>query len=125
MNWFKNLNATPRLMLSFGVLIVLIGVISYLAIANLSQANDRLQVLYQDDMLGAIQSANISVARMSLGREGRDAILNIADPAVVASDKSKMLADFATLEPRRSGKNFLFEGRERNHCHHPRYVACL
>jgi methyl-accepting chemotaxis protein len=97
MNWFKNLNATPRLMLSFGVLIVLIGVISYLAIANLSQANDRLQVLYQDDMLGAIQSANISVARMSLGREGRDAILNIADPAVVASDKSKMLADFATL----------------------------
>jgi hypothetical protein len=29
MSWFKNLNATPRLMLSFGVLIVLIGAISY------------------------------------------------------------------------------------------------
>ena len=97
MNWFKNLNATPRLLLSFGVLIVLIGVVSYLGIANLSQANDRLQVLYQDDMMGAIQSANISLARMSLGRQGRDAILNIADPRVVASDKSTMLADFATI----------------------------
>ena len=97
MNWFKNLNATPRLLLSFGVLIVLIGVISYLAIANLGQANDRLQVLYQDDMMGAIQSANISVARMSLGRQGRDAMLNIADPRVVASDKSSMLADFANI----------------------------
>ncbi len=97
MNWFKNLNATPRLLLSFGVLIVLIGIISYLAIANLSQGNDRLQVLYQEDMMGAIQSANIGVARMSLGRQARDAMLNIANPAVVASDKSIMLADFVTI----------------------------
>ncbi len=37
MNWFKNLNAMPRLMSSFGVLLVLTLVISYLAISNLAR----------------------------------------------------------------------------------------
>jgi len=53
MNWFKNLNATPRLLLSFGVLNVLIGAISYLAIFKPSQANDRIDTLYHADMMGA------------------------------------------------------------------------
>ena len=112
MNWFKNLNATPRLLLSFGVLIVLIGVISYLAIANLGQANDRLQVLYQEDMMGAIQSANISVARMSLGRQARDAMLNIADPAGRCFRQKHNAGGFRhhPLEPRRTGKIFLYQG---------------
>jgi methyl-accepting chemotaxis protein len=97
MNWFKNLNATPRLLLSFGVLIVLIAVISFLAIGSLSQANDRMEVLYHDDMLGALQTAEISIARMSLGRQVRDAALDIDDPAVVAADKRTMLADFVKI----------------------------
>lgn len=97
MNWFKNLNATPRLLLSFGVLIVLICVTSYLSITNLSRANDRMEVLYHDDMLGAIQSAEINIARMSLGRQARDAALHIDDPAVVAADEKRMLADFANI----------------------------
>jgi methyl-accepting chemotaxis protein len=108
MNWFKNLTAAPKLLLSFGVLIVLIGVISCLAIVNLSAANDRIGVLYQDDMLGSIQAANISVARMSLGRQGRDAILHIGDPLVVASDKKTMLSDFLTIHSNldAAGKSF-------------------
>ncbi len=97
MSWFKNLNATPRLMLSFGVLIVLIGAISYLAIVNLSQANDRMEVLYHEDMLGSMQAADINIARMSLGRQGRDAALHMDDPAVVAADKKTMLANFVTI----------------------------
>ena len=48
MNWFKSLNATPRLLLSFGVLIFLIAIISYLSLSNLSQANDRVGTLYSD-----------------------------------------------------------------------------
>ena len=40
MNWFKNLDATPRLLLSFGVLNVLIAAMSYLAIANLGVRKD-------------------------------------------------------------------------------------
>ena len=97
MSWFKNLNATPRLMLSFGILIVLIAAISYLAIVNLSQANDRMEVLYHEDMLGSMQAADINIARMSLGRQGRDAALHMDDPAVVAADKKTMLANFVTI----------------------------
>ncbi len=97
MNWFKNLNATPKLLLGFGALIVLIAAISYLSIVNLSAANDRLQVLYQDDMMGSIEAANISIARMSLGRQARDAILHVGDPEAVASDKKAMLSDFLAI----------------------------
>ena len=97
MNWFKNLNATPRLLLSFGVLIVLIAAISYLAIVNLGAANDRMESLYRDDMMGAVQSADMAIARMSLGRQGRDALLHMGKPLVVASDKKIMLSDFVSI----------------------------
>jgi hypothetical protein len=46
MNWFKNLNATPRLMSSFGIVIALTLVISYLGVSGLSKSNDRINVLY-------------------------------------------------------------------------------
>ena len=41
MNWFKNLNATPRLMSSFGVLLVLTMGISYLAIDQADRMSHR------------------------------------------------------------------------------------
>ena len=97
MNWFRNLNATPRLLLSFGVLIAFIAGISSVAIINLGAGNDRLKALYQSDMQGAIQSANITVARMSLGRQGRDALIHIGDPVVFASDHKSMLSDFVII----------------------------
>jgi methyl-accepting chemotaxis protein len=96
-NWFKNLIATTRLLLSFGILIVFIGIISYLAIFNLSQANDRIDTIYHADMMGAIAADDLAVARMSLGRQARDAILHIEEPAVVAADKQIMMADFVKM----------------------------
>jgi len=87
MNWFKNLNAIPRLMSSFGVLLVLTLGISYLAITNLSQANDRLGALYQEDMTGAMSITDISFERAMNGRSVRDAMLHINEPAVVAQDE--------------------------------------
>jgi methyl-accepting chemotaxis protein len=112
MNWFKNLNATPRLLLSFGVLIFLIAIISYLSVSNLSQANDRISTLYSEDMVGAIQADKIALARVSLGRQGRDAILNIADPAIVAADKATMVTDFAAIHTNLDGAEKLFYSKE-------------
>ena len=97
MNWFKNLNATPRLMSSFGVIIVLILGISALSIYNLGQANDRIGVLYQDDMAGLRQANQIASDRLSLGREVREAILHIQDPAVIAEQQKNMLAHFEDI----------------------------
>ena len=97
MNWFKNLNATPRLMSSFGVLLVLTLGISYLAITSLSSGNTRLGALYQEDMLGAMRVNDIAVARAMNGRSVRDAMLHIKEPAVVAEDEKVSFTQIAGI----------------------------
>jgi methyl-accepting chemotaxis protein len=97
MNWFKNLNATPRLMSSFGVLLVLTLGISYLAITNLSKANDRVQALYQEDMKGVIAVQNIGASKLDVARLVRDAIIKIDDPAAVAADLDSIKSAYASM----------------------------
>jgi Four helix bundle sensory module for signal transduction len=79
MDWFKNLNAAPKLSLSFGVLIALTIAISGLAIVNLSRANDRMQILYKQDMAGLTVADDLIIARLTLGEQARFTILNIGD----------------------------------------------
>jgi methyl-accepting chemotaxis protein len=97
MNWFKNLNATPRLMMSFGVLIVLSLSISALGIYNLSSANDRIGILFNADMTGSQYVNQIAMDRLYLARESRQAILHAQDAALVADSEKKMLAYFADI----------------------------
>jgi methyl-accepting chemotaxis protein len=97
MQWFKNLNAAPRLLMSFGALVVIMVAICLLAIHNLGEANQRLAAMYQQDMAGAVHADNIAIARMELGRSGRNAILNMESAAIVATDKKTMLSDFETI----------------------------
>jgi hypothetical protein len=47
--------------------------------------------------VGTIHADKIASARLSLGRQGRDAVLNIDDPAAVAEDKASMFSDFAAI----------------------------
>ncbi|MGD0098139.1 MAG: methyl-accepting chemotaxis protein [Terracidiphilus sp.] len=105
MNWFKNLNAMPRLMSSFGVLLMLTLGISYLAITNLSEANNRVGALYNEDMIGAMSITDINYQRAMNGRSVRDAMLHINEPAVVAEDEKNsfkyitlMQSDIETAE---------------------------
>jgi methyl-accepting chemotaxis protein len=98
MNWFKNLNAMPRLMISFGVLLVLTLGISYLAVTSLSKANERLGALYQEDMLGAMRVNDIALARAMNGRSVRDAMLHIKQPDVVAEDEKVSFAQIANIQ---------------------------
>jgi len=97
MNWFRNLNATPRLMSSFGIVIALAMTLGYLGINNLGKANDRVDRLYNMDFKGADAASNLTIARYSLGRQGRDAMLKIDNAAVVAEDEKSMLEDFAKI----------------------------
>ena len=125
MDWFKNLNAAPRLLLSFGLLIVLIAAISCLAIVNLSQANDRIMALYQKDMAGLGVADELAIARLSLGRVGRDAILNMRDAAVVTADDKEILSALSdhSRQPRPGGQTLLCEGGYCAHCHHTRSLT--
>jgi methyl-accepting chemotaxis protein len=112
MNWFKNLNAAPRLLLSFGVLIVLIAAISCLAIINLSQANDRIIALYQKDMTGLGVADELAIARLSLGRVGRDAILNMRDATVASADDKEILSALSDLHASLDQADKLFDVKE-------------
>jgi methyl-accepting chemotaxis protein len=97
MNWFKNLNATPRLMSSFGVLLLLTLGIGALAIVNLGRANDRVQELYQKDMQGVILIGNVASARLDLAKQDRDAMINVDDSVRMNADVAAVNADFATM----------------------------
>src|ERR1039457_5878759 len=97
MNWFKNLNATPRLMGSFGVLLVLTLGISYLAIDNLSKANDRVDFLYHKDMVGSTRADGITIDVTTIRGDDLNAIYRVADPAAVAASEKDELAVMAEL----------------------------
>jgi hypothetical protein len=96
-NWFKNLDAAPRLMLSFGVLIVLIGIISSLAIFNLSRTNQRMEVLYKQDMTGLGVADDLVIARLMLGEQGRFTVLNIDDEARAGAHEKLILAELSGI----------------------------
>jgi methyl-accepting chemotaxis protein len=98
MNWFKNLNATPRLMGSFGVVLVLTLGISYLAVSNLGKANDRMEGLYQEQLKSSINLDNIAIDKLDIARAARDGILNNHDPATVAADLKAIRADFVDMQ---------------------------
>jgi methyl-accepting chemotaxis protein len=97
MRWFNNLNATPRLMISFGILMVLTLGIGYLAISSLGKANVRVQGLYQEDMKGVIEVEAISDAKLDIARQTRDGILNINDASLLAADLNAIKTDIASM----------------------------
>jgi len=97
MNWFKNLNATPRLMSSFGILLVLTLGISYLAINSLSSANERVDFLYHKDMVGSTHADGITINVTTIRGDDLNAIYRAADPAAVAASEKDELTTMAEL----------------------------
>jgi len=112
MNWFKNLNAKPRLMISFGVLLIITMGISYLAINALGNSNDRMGELYGKDMKAILALETISLAKVDIARLTRDGTLNIGDPEAVTKDLNAVAADFATMHAAIEGARQFFYTKE-------------
>ncbi len=108
MNWFKNLNATPRLMSSFGVLLVLTMGISYLAIDNLSKANERVDFLYHKDMVGSTHADGITINVTTIRGDDLNAIYRASDAAAVASSEKDEIATMAELHANLDAADKLF-----------------
>jgi len=97
MNWFKNLNAMPRLMSAFGLgLLVTLG-ISYLAISDLSEANSRVDSLYHVDVIGAAHADGITIDVTTIRGDDLNAMARASDPAAVAASEKDELASMADL----------------------------
>jgi len=108
MNWFKNLNATPRLMSSFGVLLVLTMGIGYLAISNLSKANDRVGTLYHEDMVGATFANQLTIDVTTIRGDDLSAMYRANDPAAIAVAEKNVILKIAALKDDLSGAEKLF-----------------
>jgi len=97
MRWFRNLNATPRLMISFGLLILVSLGMGYLGIGSLAKSNLGSQLMYQEDMLGSLRADQISIDRLDIAKRGRDAILHASEAAIIEENEQGVVADFASL----------------------------
>jgi methyl-accepting chemotaxis protein len=108
MNWFRNLNATPRLMSSFGVLLVLTLGISYLAISNLSKANGRVESLYHEDMVGATRANELTIDVTTIRGDDLNAMYRSSDPAAVTESEKDVAVQLASLKEDLDGAEKLF-----------------
>ena len=97
MHWFKNLDATPRLLTSFGFMIALALGMGYLGVSSLNKSNHGSQQLYQEDMLGSLRADQMALDRAEIGRLGRDAVLHAGDPEIVGKDEKGVVDAFASL----------------------------
>ncbi len=97
MRWFNNLNATPRLMISFGVMMVLTLGVGYLAISNLSKANDRIDSLYHLDLVGADNANAITIDVATAARFVLHAVVHQSEPNIVTEDEREAANTLADL----------------------------
>ncbi len=79
MQWFKNLHAMPKLLLSFGTLLAFSGIIGFQAMLHLEESNARFDELYQKHLIGLNATASLRKSKMACERYVRNAIIDIED----------------------------------------------
>jgi len=83
-------------MLSFGILLVLIVVVSGLAISNLASANERIDYLFNTDMVGSTYANAITLDIYAIKGDDLNGVARISDTAAVAAaekDEEAAMAD--------------------------------
>jgi methyl-accepting chemotaxis protein len=96
MNWYKNLNAQPRLAIAFGVILSLTLGVGYLAVTGLFQANQRMAGLYSD-MSASTALDSLALAKADKSKQDRDALLNISDTQAMEKAIKAGQADIETM----------------------------
>ncbi len=91
MTWFKNLRTITKLMLGFGCMALLIGLVGYLGISGINGEDALVDQMYQRELrgLGAIKDVATTVAM--IGRQTRGAVIS-TDMASMERDKEKVQA---------------------------------
>src|ERR1700733_9440650 len=104
MKWFKNLGTMAKLMLGFGFLALLMGVVGYQGVSGMGAINDKLATLYQRDMRGLSAIQDVATTVALIGRQTRGAVI-YTDMASMQKEKDKvdallvaLDADMATLD---------------------------
>jgi len=86
MQWFNNLQALPKLVLSFGLLTLLNALTGVIALERLNSQSDQVVAAYSRDIEGMSQVDSIALAKLAMARLTRDALIKIDNKAVVEQD---------------------------------------
>jgi methyl-accepting chemotaxis protein len=97
MTWFKNLRTMPKLMLAFGFLALLMGVVGYQGISGMNDINTMLNTLYERDLMGlaAMKDVDANIARV--GREMRQVVLD-TDAAAMQAGEQRLQTYFTEID---------------------------
>jgi len=95
LRWFKNLNAMPKLMLSFGVMLAITTFIGYQGVRLALALNDKIDTLYARDVVGLAAVKDVEVDKALIARCSHNAILGMAkkeDPTIQEKEFTALLA---------------------------------
>ena len=112
MQWFRDLNALPKLVLSFGLLTLLNVMTGILALERLSEESGRVVTAYSSDIDGMAQVDTIAAAKLGLARLTRDAIIKIKNKEVVEQDITGFGALAVATEKNIDQSQLSFRGQE-------------
>jgi methyl-accepting chemotaxis protein len=95
MSWFKNLRTVVKLLLAFGVMAVLTGIVGYKGVAAAGDIDAMLEKLYDKDLMGisAIQNANVTRLQIAYHVRYAMGIKDRAQKQQLAADVTKGFGD--------------------------------
>ena len=95
MKWFKNLRTVVKLVLAFGLMAALTGVVGYKGVAAAGELDSMLDRLYDKEMLGISAIQNANMLRLQIARDTRWAmgIKDKAQKQQLATNVSKTFGD--------------------------------
>ena len=105
MNWFKDLNLKPKLMISFGILLAITIAIGNQGIQIATNLNKRIDAIYRHDVVALAAVKDMEVDKALIARCSRNAILAAGNPAGIDEQEkdfarllAKLQADLAIAE---------------------------
>src|ERR1022692_3164148 len=97
MAWFKNLKTMTKLMLGFGALALLMGVVGYQGLSGMGKIDEMMSKLYEKDMLGLSAIKDVATSVAMIGRQTRGAVIS-ADMAAMQREKDKVEVLFGQVD---------------------------
>ena len=97
MTWFKNLKTMTKLMLGFGALALLIGVVGYQGLSGMGKMDEMMSTLYDKEMLGVSAIKDVATSVAMAGRQARNVVIS-ADMAVMQREKDKTEVLFGEVD---------------------------
>ena len=110
MTWFRNLRTIAKLMMSFGLMALLMGVVGYEGLSGIGTINNEMAITYQRDLTGIVAIEQLSTNVALIGRNVRNVIL-AADRGVMERDKLQVDSLYQQIdeEVARCEKTFVTE----------------